>query len=110
MRNKPSLAEALKSHDRAAAATAVADRPQGRHAKTTLPPSRAGKKALIGCFDPDVSKQLKQWGDAGALGLGVTEYARRGRAAEEVGLVVRWLARVLREPDLLKGAADDASS
>ena len=60
MRNKPSLAEALKSHDRAAAATAVADRPQGRHAKTTLPPSRAGKKALIGYFDPDVSKQLKQ--------------------------------------------------
>ena len=60
MRNKPSLAEALKSHDRAAAATAVAEPPRNRRGKTTLPPSRAGKKALIGYFDPDVSKQLKQ--------------------------------------------------
>lgn len=60
MRNKPSLAEALKSHDRTAAVTAVADPPRNRHGKTTLPPSRAGKKALIGYFDPDVSKQLKQ--------------------------------------------------
>ena len=59
MRNKPSLAEALKSHDRAA--TAVAEPPRNRRGKTTpLPPSRAGKKALIGYFDPDVSKQLKQ--------------------------------------------------
>ena len=60
MRNKPSLAEALKPHDRAAAATVVTDRPLDRRAKTTIPPSRAGKKALIGYFDPDVSKQLKQ--------------------------------------------------
>ena len=60
MRNKPSLAEALKSHDRTAAATAVPDTPRNRRGKTTLPPSRAGKKALIGYFDPDVSKQLKQ--------------------------------------------------
>ena len=60
MRNKPSLAEALKSHDRPAATTAVAKPPRNRRGKTTLPPSRAGKKALIGYFDPDVSKQLKQ--------------------------------------------------
>ena len=60
MRNKPSLAEALKSHDRPAATTAVAEPPGNRRGKTTLPPSRAGKKALIGYFDPDVSKQLKQ--------------------------------------------------
>ena len=60
MRNKPSLAEALKSHDRPAAAAAVAEPPRIRRGKTTLPPSRAGKKALIGYFDPDVSKQLKQ--------------------------------------------------
>ena len=60
MRNKPSLAEALKSHDRPAATTAVAESQRNRRGKTTLPPSRAGKKALIGYFDPDVSKQLKQ--------------------------------------------------
>ena len=61
MRNKPSLAEALKSHDRSAATTAVAKPPpRNRRGKTTLAPSRAGKKALIGYFDPDVSKQLKQ--------------------------------------------------
>ena len=57
---KPSLAEALKSHDRSAATTAVAEPPRKPRGKTTLPPSRAGKKALIGYFDPDVSKQLKQ--------------------------------------------------
>ena len=60
MRNKPSLAEALKSHDRTAASTAATDHPRNRGATATLPPSRAGKKALIGYFDPDVSKQLKQ--------------------------------------------------
>ena len=62
MRNKPSLAEALKPHDRAASATAaaVAEPLRNRRGTTTLPPSRAGKKALIGYFNPDVSKQLKQ--------------------------------------------------
>lgn len=68
MRNKPSLAEALKPHDRAGAAvtagaaatTAVSEPSRNRRGATTLPPSRAGKKALIGYFNPDVSKQLKQ--------------------------------------------------
>ena len=61
MPNKPSLAEALKPHDRAAtASTVVAEPLRNRRGTTTLPPSRAGKKALIGYFNPEVSKQLKQ--------------------------------------------------
>ena len=70
MSNRPSLAEALKPHDRAAASAVVVESrhnriketpvPPSRAAKTPVPPSRAGKKALIGYFDPDVSKQLKQ--------------------------------------------------
>lgn len=61
MTPKPqSLAEALKQHDRTAAATTATDPPQNRRQNTTLPPSRIGKKALIGYFTPDVSKQLKQ--------------------------------------------------
>ena len=58
MSNKPSLAEALKPHDRSPAA-AVGEPPQ-RKIKTMQAPSRAGKKALIGYFAPEVSKQLKQ--------------------------------------------------
>ena len=58
MSNKPSLAEALKPHDRSPAA-AVGE-PPPRKIKTMQAPSRAGKKALIGYFDPEVSKQLKQ--------------------------------------------------
>ena len=62
MSNKPSLAEALKPHDRAPDApleVEPAPQPTRRH-KGSTPPSRAGKKALIGYFDPEVSKQLKQ--------------------------------------------------
>ena len=64
MSNKPSLAEALKPLDRAPA-TALKAEPkpkpkETRPRKASTPPSRAGKKALIGYFDPDVSKQLKQ--------------------------------------------------
>lgn len=73
---KPSLAAALQPLDRNAqpAPTAApsrapkADAGEGRAARparkpttdTAAPPSRVGKKALIGYFDPDVSKQLKQ--------------------------------------------------
>ena len=60
MSKKPSLAEALMSHDRAAVPTTIAAPPPKRHNKPSQPPSRVGKKALIGYFDPDVSKQLKQ--------------------------------------------------
>ena len=58
MSNKPSLAEALKPHDRKPAA-AVGE-PPPRKSRGAQAPSRAGKKALIGYFDPNVSKQLKQ--------------------------------------------------
>ena len=58
MSNKPSLAEALKPHDRSPAA-AVGE-PPPRKSRSVQAPSRAGKKALIGYFAPEVSKQLKQ--------------------------------------------------
>ena len=57
--HKPSLTDALKPHDRTATPTKTKTPPTPR-GKTSLPPSRAGKKALIGYFDPEVSKQLKQ--------------------------------------------------
>jgi hypothetical protein len=71
MSKKPSLAAALQTYDRApSAATATpprSERPQRQRHKpkeeaavSTQAPSRTGKKALIGYFDPSVSKQLKQ--------------------------------------------------
>ncbi len=60
MSNKPSLAEALKPHDRSTTAAAAVAEPPPRKTKAAQAPSRAGKKALIGYFDPEVSKQLKQ--------------------------------------------------
>ena len=50
------------------------------------------------------------WGDASALGLTVTEYPPRGRAAEEMRHVDLWLTRALAEPEMLKGASANASS
>ena len=50
------------------------------------------------------------WGDANALGLTVTEYPPRGRAAEEMRHVALWLTRALAEPEMLKGASANASS
>ena len=50
------------------------------------------------------------WGDASALGLTVTEYPPRGRAAEEMRHVALWLTRALAEPEILKGASANASS
>lgn len=64
MTKKKSLADALQKLDRTQASSTVEpartlanasdQRPEGRA------PSRRGKKALIGYFDPSVSKQLKQ--------------------------------------------------
>ncbi|MDE0379636.1 MAG: ParA family protein [Rhodospirillales bacterium] len=50
------------------------------------------------------------WGDANALGLTVTEYPVRSRAGVELRQVARWLAQVLAQPDMLKGASAHASS
>lgn len=62
MSKKQSLSAALQTFDRgptaAPAAHAPSRKPQGSQA--THAPSRRGKKALIGYFDPGVSKQLKQ--------------------------------------------------
>ena len=60
MSKKPSLAEALKPHDRSPTSAVVVAEPPARKTNTAQPPSRAGKKALIGYFAPEVSKQLKQ--------------------------------------------------
>ena len=50
------------------------------------------------------------WGDSNALGLTVTDYLPRGRAAEEMRHVALWLTRALAEPETLKGASANASS
>ena len=68
MSKKPSLAAALQTFDRVPAVVAPPsqlDRTTRRRRKeeaanSAQAPSRAGKKALIGYFDPGVSKQLKQ--------------------------------------------------
>lgn len=63
MSKKQSLSAALQTFERkpetqTAPATAAGRKPQGT--QSTNAPSRIGKKALIGYFDPGVSKQLKQ--------------------------------------------------
>lgn len=63
--SKPSLAAALQTLDRspapAKANTSLAMPEERKPAAASAPaPSRVGKKALIGYFDPSVSKQLKQ--------------------------------------------------
>jgi len=71
MSKKPTLAAALQTFERAPAATppTKAARARRQHQKDeragkatngSQAPSRLGKKALIGYFDPGVSKQLKQ--------------------------------------------------
>jgi len=60
---KKSLTSAFQSFDKKeenkkAAETAKPDEGQ----KPSLPPSRKGKKAITGFFDPAVSKQMKQIG------------------------------------------------
>ena len=50
------------------------------------------------------------WGDAGALGLAVTEYQHRGLAADEARRVARWLADVLVRPEMLQGASENADT
>ena len=62
------------------------------------------------CVCPHTLGHRAAWGDASALGLAVTEYPPRGRAADEVRRVAQWLAQVLRQPGLLKGTSDNAPS
>ena len=65
MSKTPSLAEALKPHDRhhrhdGTATTTPGPAAPPRPLSVQPPPSRVGKKAVTGHFDPAVSKQLKQ--------------------------------------------------
>ncbi len=58
MTKKTNLAEALQKQS-----TGIKETRQEKnienHASNYLPPSRQGKKTIIGYFDPDVIKQLK---------------------------------------------------
>jgi uncharacterized protein (DUF2236 family) len=65
MSKTPSLADALKPHDRhhhddRTVTTILGPTASPRPPSVQPPPSRAGKKAVTGHFDPAVSKQLKQ--------------------------------------------------
>lgn len=65
---KTSLAAALQPYNRSPATpkaevlseSARSEDPKAKPTRSLVPPSRAGKKALTGHFDPAVSKQLKQ--------------------------------------------------
>ena len=62
MTKKQSLATALQTFDHTQKSTTEApgSAPVSRQRLKAPAPSRRGKKALIGYFDPSVSKQLKQ--------------------------------------------------
>jgi hypothetical protein len=62
MSKKPSLAAALQTLDPPIRPPPAprARKAEGPAPMSPQPPSRIGKKALIGYFDPGVSKQLKQ--------------------------------------------------
>lgn len=69
---KPSLAEALQTHDRTAnngpqpskaspaPATVRKREPAGEKTALTVQPGRVGKKPLIGYYSPECIKQFKQ--------------------------------------------------
>lgn len=64
MSKKQSLSAALQTFERSAPAAPVVPARRAKSATVTTlappAPSRVGKKALIGYFDPGVSKQLKR--------------------------------------------------
>ena len=75
MSKTTSLAAALQTFDRTSASAAIPPIPKPTRTKprhnrkveatastSVQAPSRVGKKAIIGYFDPSVSKQLKQIG------------------------------------------------
>lgn len=66
MPKNPSLTEALQAFGRSSGTATLApvavslQRRKGQPGSATQAPSRRGKKALIGYFDPSVSLQLKR--------------------------------------------------
>ena len=72
----------------------------------------AARHCALGCCQlcPHTLGHRAAWGDSNALGLTVTDYLPRGRAAEEMRHVALWLTRALAEPETLKGASANASS
>ena len=96
---------------------ALAGNPQAVAILSAVPPrgARAAQaRRAIARFGlpvcPHTLGHRAAWGDASALGLTVTEYPPRGRAAEEMRHVALWLTRALAEPEMLKGASANASS
>lgn len=59
---KQTLSAALKQATQQPEMPKLEPKPASNTAAVAQPPSRAGKKAITGFFDPAVSKQLKQIG------------------------------------------------
>ena len=96
---------------------ALADNPPAVAILSAVPPrgARAAQaRRAIARFGlpvcPHTLGHRAAWGDSNALGLTVTDYLPRGRAAEEMRHVALWLTRALAEPETLKGASANASS
>ncbi len=58
---KPSLAEAMQSHDTKASAPLIAETSE-RKPSNGIQPGRVGKKQVLGYFTAECKKQLKQMG------------------------------------------------
>lgn len=75
------------------------------------PRTKQARRAIAGFGLPVCPHTLGHraaWGDAGSLGLTVTEYQRRGLAADEARRVGQWLMEALVRPELLQGVSEDA--
>ena len=58
---KPSLAEAMQSHDTKASPQSIVETPE-RKPTNGVQPGRVGKKQVLGYFSAECKKQLKQMG------------------------------------------------
>ena len=88
---------------------ALAGAPAAAVVLTAVPPrgdraeqARRGAEALGLRVAPVTLGHRAAWGDAGALGLAVTEHQPRGRAAAELRRLAHWVRQVLQQPDLLE--------
>ena len=86
------------ARDPVAVAVLVAVPPRGHRADQ----ARRAIQGLGLCVCPHTIGHRAAWGDAGALGLTVTEYQPQGRAAAELHRVVDWLRKVVDQPQLLE--------
>lgn len=77
---------------------------------TTPRSSRANEAAgglqLLGVLAAPLVTQRADFQDAIAAGLGVTEYAPQGKAAEEITALWNWISRRTREHNYVETAVD----